>query len=91
MKSDTLEQKVSGRRVVRLDWIESERGWGTRPDGYSLHLTQEDSKTYVKAYWDTMPDEVPDEYSRPDGPPYEVTVSRKIYDSIKNSTNGVRL
>lgn len=46
-------------------WDESERGWGVRPDGVSIHLNQQARDAYIKAYWDRMPDTVPDEYSRP--------------------------
>ena len=46
-------------------WEESEKGWGVRPDGYSLHSNQEDVKKYIKEYWDGMPKQTPDEYSRP--------------------------
>jgi hypothetical protein len=34
--------------VIRQEWEESERGWGCRPDGYSLHLDKEDRNTYIK-------------------------------------------
>lgn len=57
-------------------WEESEAGWGTRPDGYTLHLNRGDIDLFLadmrareqqgkpKGY-------VPPEYSRPDGEPYE--------------------
>jgi hypothetical protein len=69
--------------VVCQKWEESERGWGTRPDGYSLHLSFADLKIFINEYWDGMPDEVPDEYSRPDGTPYRCLVDKKIYEEIK--------
>ncbi|MBI2047775.1 MAG: hypothetical protein HYT27_01415 [Parcubacteria group bacterium] len=72
-------------------WEESERGWGTRPDGYSLHLTDEDREQYIKDYWKQMPNEVPDEYSRPDGTPYSCLINTKTYRQIKKSKNGIRL
>lgn len=56
--------------IIVQKWEESERGWGTRPDGYSLHLTETDRVRYVRAYSDALPAEVPDEYSRPNGTPY---------------------
>lgn len=31
-------------------WTESEAGWGTRPDGGSLHLTKEDYKKFIDDY-----------------------------------------
>lgn len=57
-----------------MEWEESERSFGVRPDGWSLHASPEDCsayvKAYVKAYWARMPDrgpggEAPDEYERP--------------------------
>lgn len=35
-----------------VSWTESERGWGQRPDGVSLHLTQEDAKDYISKHWE---------------------------------------
>lgn len=71
-------------------WEESERGWGTRPDGFSLHLTEGDLKRFVEEYWDRMPNSVPDEYSKPDGDPYLCPVNDHIYAIIKAGKNGVR-
>ena len=70
------------RDVVCQDWTESERGLGTRPDGCSLHKILADRDAFVKDYWDSMPDEVPDEYSRPEGSPYALSVPKKTYDEI---------
>lgn len=60
--------------VVVQKWEERERGWGSRPDGYSVHLSDADRKAYIDDYWAKMPDKVngmaPDEYSTPDGSPY---------------------
>ena len=55
-------------KVFYETWTESERGWGTRPDGCSLHIDKAERDRYVKEYWDKQPSgEPPDEYSRPDG------------------------
>jgi len=72
-------------------WTESESGWGQKSDGCSLHLTKEDYKQYVEAYWKTMPDSVPECYERPDGGLREVVVSDKLFKQIKKSKNGIRL
>ena len=77
--------------VVYVSWEESERGWGTRPDGCSLHLTESDFQAFEKEYWKRMPHEVPDEYSRPAGEPVIAYVNKKIYKDIKKSKNGIRL
>ncbi len=68
--------------VICQKWEESELGWGVRPDGYSLHLSMDDRKSFIKAYWDSMPGQTPDEYSRPSGVPYTATVDQKTYDSL---------
>lgn len=76
-----------------VTWTESEAGWGCRPDGASLHLTQDDVQKYIKKYWDGMPDKVPHEYSRPDSSRGKlVKVSSKLHKQIKESKrHGVRL
>ncbi len=61
--------------LVVQKWEESERGWGVRPDGYSLHLTEPDRAEYIKSYWDRMPKAAPSEYTRPSGNPYQAKVS----------------
>jgi hypothetical protein len=78
------------RDVVRQDWLESERGWGCRPDGYSLHRNSDDLAQFVREYWARMPNSVPDEYSRPCGDPAIVSVDVDVYDRVVNSKNGVR-
>jgi hypothetical protein len=90
---NNLEKIVSNDKhmVVRQDWLESERGWGIRPDGCTLHLTRNHWETYIKEYWSRMPSEVPDEYSRPSGEPYGAMVGKEIYDRIAASKNGIAL
>ena len=69
--------------VFCQQWEESERGWGVRPDGYSVHLSLEDAKAYIGAYWDRMPPPPPpDEYSRPCGKPYACHVLPDIYQQL---------
>ena len=61
--------------ALKLTWTESERGWGQRPDGYSLHETQQDVSAYIAAYWAEEKaynlkhgiTGTPECYSRPDG------------------------
>ena len=60
--------------LVVQKWEESERGWGNRPDGYSLHLSEDDRNKYISDYWDRQPKQVPDEYERPCGTPYVADV-----------------
>ena len=78
------------KSIVYVAWLESERGWGVRPDGCSLHLNPEDFKAYMKQYWSEMPKQVPDEYSRPCSDPTEALVKNSLYQKIKKSENGLR-
>lgn len=75
--------------VLCQTWSESERGWGIRPDGYSLHLTKEDLDAYIEAYWERMPKEVPYAYSSPDTKPYACIVSDEVLENIKKSDHGI--
>lgn len=75
--------------VICQKWEESERGWGCRPDGFSLHLTEDDRASFVYAHWETLPDSVPDEYSRPSGTPFECPVTDALFERIKAAKNGV--
>lgn len=61
-----------------ITWIESESGWGCRPDGISLHSTKEKAEQYVRDYWSRMPKNVPSEYSRPDGASELVEINEKL-------------
>ena len=77
--------------VVVQKWEESERGCGSRPDGYSLHLTDAGREAFIKEYWDRMPDgPAPDEYSKPDGTPYKAEVSAEVFAKVEASWNGIR-
>jgi hypothetical protein len=38
-----------------------------------------------------MPDEVPDEYERPDNDLKEVVISDELFEKLKSSKNGIRL
>jgi hypothetical protein len=81
--------------VVVQEWEESERGFGTRPDGASLHLTEADRAAYCKEYWERekkrQGGQVPDEYTRESGSPKIVEVDAAMYDKVKNSKNGIQL
>ena len=77
-------------KVICESWTERERGWGFRPDGYSYHKSPEDLREFTEEYWEKMPDEVPDEYSHPDGSPHWADVSLEVYQEVAASKNGIR-
>lgn len=81
---------MNTRTVVCQKWEESESGWGTRPDGYSLHLSDGLRVKFIKDYWDKMPNYVPDEYSRPDGTPYLVDIDEETYKKIEENDGSYR-
>lgn len=74
------------RTVFVQDWEESERGWGTRPDGFTLHLTMDAHKTYVEAFWKRqkarLGEATPDEYTRTCGEPRAIDVNETIYKKL---------
>lgn len=77
-------------KVICQKWEEAERNWGCQPDGYSLHLTEEDRLTYLQAYWDQMPDTPPEVYSRPEGVPHELEVDDATFAEVKKG-HGIRV
>lgn len=62
--------------VVVQRWEESERGWGVRPDGYTIHLSTVDHRRYVDDYYkrNNSEKEVPDEYTRTAGNPEPMAI-----------------
>jgi len=54
-----------------ITWLESEAGWGQRPDGYSLHISHEVAKKYSDDYMSRQKEALgpgtPHEYSFPAG------------------------
>jgi hypothetical protein len=80
------------KKVYLQYWEESERGWGVRPDGCSLHISKEDAKSYTdKIYSDRDLVNIPDEYDRVVGDLIDVEVSDEIYEEILNCSNSLRL
>lgn len=78
------------KMVVCQKWEEAERGMGSRPDGYSLHVSEEHRARFVKAYWDKQPDgPAPDEYTRQSGAPYECPVTDALYARVELAGDGV--
>lgn len=72
--------------VVLQLWEESERGWGVRPDGFTLHLTMEDHKRFVADFWkrqkEVCGEETPDEYTRTCGDPKSITVGPETFNRL---------
>ena len=72
-------------------WEESEKGWGVRPDGASLHIDKFSYQDYVnKIYSSRDPKNVPHEYERTIGEVVEAKVDKDLYDLVLNDKS-VRL
>jgi hypothetical protein len=73
-------------RVICQLWEEAEAGWGTRPDGYSIHLKEEDRITYQNAYGEYLVEtygrSAPPEYDRMFGEPFEKLVTNEEFDEL---------
>ncbi|MDB4278910.1 hypothetical protein N9917_04850 [Deltaproteobacteria bacterium] len=81
---DQLSRENPRRLVLCQDWEESERGWGVRPDGFTLHLNRADWKAYVTEYNNAFNNQrtVPNEYTRVSGGPRLVEVSEEMYQKV---------
>lgn len=78
-------------QVICQLWEESERCWGVRPDGFSLHLTREDLHRFIREYNDTLPRETAPIYSRPVGEAYPAAVSDAVAAEIAAQGSGLWL
>jgi hypothetical protein len=82
---EEVASRMGPRLVICQDWEESERGWGVRPDGHTLHLSREDHDAYVKGYYATYNNEAeaPGEYTRTSGGPRLVKVAEATYQRLR--------
>lgn len=76
------------KTVIIQNWEESERGWGVRPDGFTIHYDMLQRDAYVAWYNKTFNNEAsaPDEYTRVSGDPIEIEVSDELYKTIKKAS-----
>ena len=84
--ADQSEAEPKTNEVFHQPWIESERGWGVRPDGYSLHLSEADRDLYIEAYWHSMPPgAAPTEYSKPGGDTEKRFAHVNVYEALQEA------
>lgn len=77
-----VDIQAPGLLVWIQEWEESERGWGVRPDGYTIHQREQDIQYFLGEIRATEAQEMarkgqsgtPDEYSRPSGKPFEALI-----------------
>lgn len=85
--------------IICQEWEESERDWGVRPDGFTLHVDGDAAERFRRAYFKRMRDveakegygegHAPDCYTRNSGSPYKVKVSKELFESVKESGDGM--
>jgi hypothetical protein len=74
------------KTILLQFWEESERGWGVKPDGASLHINIETLRNYIKdIYSNRDENHIPQEYDRIVGNPIEVKVTDSIYEIVSIS------
>lgn len=73
-------------KIILQLWEESERGWGIRPDGCSIHIDSKERKKFLSKIYKKREIElnVPDEYDRIVGEEIEAFVNDNIYEKVKN-------
>jgi len=82
--------------VWAQNWEETERGWGCRPDGFTLHATKDSialllnrmrEREAAAGYSGTL---VPEAYTRPDGEPFEVILTdQALITAVEEDEEGV--
>ncbi len=64
-------------------WEESERNWGVRPDGCSIHISVKEHHIYTNTVYEIRDvSNIPDEYDRIVGSMIECFVSDDIYNQL---------
>lgn len=58
-----------------VEWTEYERGWGPRPDGFSLHPDEQAAEDFSHHVTKDYTGPAPDTYIKPDGKPFAVSVA----------------
>lgn len=76
--------------VYVVPWTEYERGWGSRPDGYSVHSTKELAEKYVNDTCGDRSGPVPDEYSSPSSLPVGVHASEVLVSMLERHNGTMR-
>lgn len=82
------QPKQTKNTAIAQNWDELEKGWGARPDGFTLHLNSKDQRSFNKAYWKAELQRTggiaPAEYTRESGKPFPVIVDTLTYEILEN-------
>ena len=72
-------------KVILQIWEESERGWGTRPDGCSMHIDLKERENYIQSIYDSRKSDesIPDEYERIVGEGVEAFIEDALFELVQ--------
>ena len=73
------------KKVYLQFWEESERNWGVRPDGCSLHISVKEHNKFIELIYNKREEEdtIPSEYDRIVGEVIEVLIKDDLYNSFQ--------
>ena len=72
------------KKVFLQFWEESEKGWGVRPDGCSLHINVQNHKEYLcNIYKDRDTNNIPNIYDKIVGDLIIVSVKKDLYELVE--------
>jgi len=76
-------------KVIMQLWEESERGWGVRPDGCSLHIDAIERDKYVASIYKKREQDliVPNEYDKIVGNGIDIFVDDVLYLQIRDKNS----
>lgn len=79
-------------KIILQIWEESERGWGTRPDGCSMHADSKEREKYIQAVYEGRKSDtsIPHEYDRIVGEGVEAFIEDALFELVQKEKS-VRL
>lgn len=72
-------------KVILQIWEESERGFGTRPDGCSMHIDLKERENYIRSIYNIRKTDasIPNEYDRIVGEGVEAFIEDSLYTLVE--------
>lgn len=70
-------------KIILQLWEESERNWGVRPDGCSIHLDSNNRDSFINDFYSKREENVPDVYERAFGEPFYAFVQDNLFKILE--------
>lgn len=72
-------------KVILQIWEEAGRGYGTRPDGCSMHIDLKERENYIQSIYDSRDSgtSIPDEYDRIVGEGVEAFIEDGLFEIVQ--------